>query len=372
MIAAIHVDPNNDGIRVDDKVVFTRWNGVDKQYQVPVTVAPVGQIDISEPNRQVSLSRDPASGSIGVAFINDQKAVRIAISDDEGLNWSLETANLANPSGHLLSNPVLVLNNGVVHLAYFEAEAQCAALDCGQVVYRHRVGKGVFTDATSPVAAGGDVTLAKPISMAVDSTGSAGIAYFSGPPAAGGTVSLLFWRPDGAVTQKISDTGGALIPKPISVSLAFVGDKPRAAFHLPSMAIPTAQLWYASASDTAGATFTPVAMPRNSAGATLEGTQSYQGLAFDSAGKIAIGAYFAQSPVPQQCSGGPKVARSNDGTGFLVCRPDTGGTAIFGFAGQWMNTAFHKPGKITLAFTYESNANPSINNKGGVIVFREP
>ena len=29
--------------------------------------------------------------------------------------------------------------------------------------------------------------------------------------------------------------------------------------------------------------------------------------------------------------------------------------ATFGFAGEWINAAFHKPGKVTLAFTYEKN-----------------
>ena len=368
MIAAIQTDPNNDGKRVDDNLVFTRWNGVDNKYQVPVTVAPVGEIEIGEPNRQVSLTRDPGTGAIGVAFINDQKAVRIAISNDEGLNWSLETATLNPASGHLVSNPVLVLDNGVVHLAYFEAEAQCGAVDCGQVIYRRRVGKAAFSDSLSPVA-GSDVTLAKPIAMAVDSDHKAAVSYFSGVSAPGGTVSLLFWRPDGAVTQKIADSGSAVLTRPVSVSLGFEGNKPRVAYHLGSSAVPAAQLWYAPATESAGTTFAPVDVPRNTAGATMEGTQSYQSLAFDTAGKVAIAAFHNQSPVQNQCTGGPKVARAPAGTStFTVCRPDPAGT--FGFAGEWINVAFHKPGKLTLAFTYETNSNLTI--KGGVIVFREP
>ncbi len=370
MVAAILTDPNNDGVRIDDILVFTRWDGVAKQYQVPVTVGPVGVIEISEPNRQVSLSRDPSTGSIGVAFINDQKQVRIAISNDEGANWSLETATLNGTSGHLVSNPVLVLENGAVHVAYFEAEAQCGATDCGEVIYRHRQGKAAFIDAVSPVAAGGEVTLAKPIALAVDSDRKAALAYFSALSAPGSAVSLLFWRPDGAVTQKVADSGTAVLLKPVSVSLAFEGNKPRLAYHLPSATVANAQLWYAPASDSAGTTFVPADIPRNSAGATFEGTQSYQSLAFDSTGKVAIAAFHNQSPVQQQCTGGPKVARAAAGTStFTVCRADTAGT--FGFAGEWINVAFHKPSKVTLLFTYESNANPNLP-KGGVVVYREP
>jgi hypothetical protein len=372
MIAAISTDPNNDGVRVDDRLVFTRWNGADGgSYQTPVSIATIGQIDVSEPNRQVSLSRDISIGAIGVAFVDDQLHVRLAISNDEGANWSLETPTLNLASGHAVSNPSLVLDNGEVHLAYFEAEVQCGAPECGEIIYRHRVGKAAFSDATSPIGAGSDVTLAKPFALAVDSDHKAAVAYFSGVNAPGATVNLLFWRPDGTTTQKIADSGAAVLVKPISVSLAFEGNKPRVAYHLPSSVTANAQLWYAPATDSAGAAFTPVDIPRNSAGTTLEGTQSYQALAFDSTGRVAIAAFHNQSPIPNQCTGGPKVARAAAGsTTFAVCRADT--TGVFGFAGEWINVAFHKPQKITLAFAYNSVSNPGLGNKGGVIIYREP
>jgi hypothetical protein len=367
MIAAIATDPNNDGVRIDDRLVFTRWNGVEKKYQAPQTVAPIGEIDLSDPNRQVSLSRDPMTGTIGIAFITEQKTVRLALSDDEGLNWSLETVSLDNASGHLLSNPNLVLSKGVLHLGYFEAEAQCAAATCGQVVYRRRTGKAAFSDALSPVTAG-EVSVAKPISLAVDSAGNAGIAYFSGANSAGAALSLLFWRPAGTVTHKIADSAGAAVTAQPSVSLTFAGETPRAAFHLTSASAAMAQLWYAAATDAAGSSFSPVAMPRNSAGTTYEGTQSYQALAIDSAGKIALAGYFIQTPISNPCTGGPKLARSNDGATFAVCRADA--TATFGFAGAWINAAFHAPGKVTLGFAYEIKGNPSA--KPGVVIYRQP
>jgi hypothetical protein len=385
IIAGLYTDPNNDGLRIDDMLVFTRWNGFDKTadggtmtWQPSVTIASVGEIDLTEPNRQVSLSRDPMTGTIGIAYVTETKAVKVALSNDEGVTWSLETVSLTNASSHALSNPAIVLNNGVTHLAYFEAEAPCGTADCGQVIYRKRVGKAAFTDATSPAPSGAEVTLARPFALAVDGTGNAALAYFTGPTgAAGGSVNLLFWRPSGTTTTKIADSMGVAIAKPPSVSLTFSGDLARLAYHLPSSTTVDAPLWYAAAADAAGSSFMLVDIPRNSTlppdGGTTpiyEGTAAFQAIALDSAGKIAVAANHVGPSVNQGCKGGPKVARSSNGTVFTTCRPDTGSNGVFGFAGLWINAAFHKADKLTLAFTYETNSNPSV--KGGVIVFRQP
>ena len=280
--------------------------------------------------------------------------------------------NLPNASSHLLSNPSIVLRNGAIHVAYFEAEAPCGMPECGQVIYRRQAaGATTFTDATSPVPAGTDVTLARPFSLAVDSAGNAGLTYFAGPLAAGaGPVSLLFWRPSGTTTTQVADSGPGLIPRTSSVSLTFSDANPRVAYHLPLSTSVTGQLWYGAATDAMGSTFTRVEIPRNSAGSTFEGTSSFQAIALDPTGKLAIAASHVGPSVDQGCKGGPKVARSSDGTTFVTCRPDTGSNGVFGFAGLWMNAAFHKADKLTLAFTYETNANPLVT--GGVIVFRQP
>ena len=72
--------------------------------------------------------------------------------------------------------------------------------------------------------------------------------------------------------------------------------------------------------------------------------------------------FFYHSNIGKEIVGIVEVTRQS--------RPEMGGTATFGFAGEWINVAFHKPGKITLAFSYGNNSNPTI--KGGVVVFREP
>lgn len=388
MFAAIYTDPNNDGNRIDDQLVFSRWNGLDKTadggtlgYQPTVTIATIGEIDVTEPNRPVSLARDPSTGTIGVAFVTELKTIRIATSADEGVTWSLETASLANPAMHKLAYPVLAMADNVTHLAYVETDVQgaCAAADCGQVVYRKRTGKAAFADVISPANAGTELTQAMPIAMALDSAGNPGLAYFVGPA----PVSALFWRPTApAVTHKVGDSGGAPIVRTPSVALTFAGGtNGKVAYHLPSLvtdggvaadggtAVADAQLVYGAASDAAGTTWTAVGIPRNGILPTLEGTQWFQAIAVDSAGKIAIAANHQSGAVPQQCTGGPKVATSTDGTTFTTCRAEGGATATWGFAGTWINAGFHKTGKLTLAFT---NENPSHPLKAGVIVYRQP
>src|SRR5262245_299441 len=56
MIAAIVVDPNSDGVYADNRLVFTRWDGVAKAFSTPVTIEIVGDIDVNDPNRPVSLA----------------------------------------------------------------------------------------------------------------------------------------------------------------------------------------------------------------------------------------------------------------------------------------------------------------------------
>src|SRR5205814_57406 len=84
MIAALVVDPNGDGVYADNRLVFTRWNGTDGGFwQAQVTVEVLGDIDVSHPNRQVSLARSESSGVIGVAYVNEGGAVRYGHSEDE-------------------------------------------------------------------------------------------------------------------------------------------------------------------------------------------------------------------------------------------------------------------------------------------------
>lgn len=366
MLAAINVDPNGDGVFQDNTLVFTRWDGTARAFEAPRPVEVVGEIDLSHPNRQVSLARDADSGQLGIAYLKSDGNVRLAISNDEGANWTLETATAPSSVGHALSNPQLLLKGGKVWLAYFDATARVSQ---GGVIVRQRTGSSAFTEATAPLLASNDGNPPGPLAMALDAAGNPGLAYFhvnqTDP-----TVALAFWRPGAGAATKVADSaltandGGT--PLQPSVSLAFSGELPRVAYHLRTAA-PDTQLWFAAATDAAGTSWgAPVAIPRNGSTGALEGTQWYQALAVDGT-KAAIAANFAAGP-PAQICGGPKLSKSADGASFTTCAPDS--VRTFGRAGEFPSLWHHAPGKLTLLFNYESRANPSIG--GGVVLWREP
>jgi hypothetical protein len=370
MLAAINVDPNGDGVFQDNVLVFTRWNGASRAFEAARSVEVVGEIDVSHPNRQVSLARDVESGRIGIAYVKTGGAIRLAISDDEGANWTLETATAASSVGHALSNPQLALKGGKVWLAYFDSAAGPQSQP--DIVVRTRTSGAAFTDSKAPLPGSYDEVAAGPLALALDSTGAPGLAYFM-RRAADPTVGLFFWRPaqNGATAWAIADSantsndGGT--PRQPSVSLAFSGDLPRVAYHLVTTD-PDAQVWFASSSANDGSAFSNrVAIPRNGSPGALEGTQWYQAIAVEGA-KVAIVANFASGPAPQIC-GGPKLAKSNDGTSFTTCAPDN--QRLFSRSGEFPSLMHHAPGKLTLLFNYESRANPSLPG-GGVVLWREP
>jgi hypothetical protein len=353
MIAALVVDPNGDGVFDDNRLVFTRWDGVAHVYQAPVTVEVVGNIDVTHPKRQVSLARDASTNRLGVAYIKESGALRFGWSDDEGAHWSLMT--IAMDPNTVPSNPVLAMRAGERDIAYVHG---------GEVRNDKNTGG---TDLDMPMTTTAAVDW--PIAMALPSAGDPAVVYFSADDAG---VTLLYQH--SPVAQVITTTT-ATIDKAPSVSLDLTGDVPHVAYHLPSATNPDGQLWYAKAVDTSGTSWsTPVAMPRNGPPGMLDGTQWYQAIAVQMPNTPwVVGNFQNRTAVTAQQCGGPKLGLSSDGSNWMVCHPPEGGGPLvhtFDFAGWWLNMASHKSGKVTIAFDYETRTNPLIG--GGVLVYRQP
>jgi hypothetical protein len=368
-------DPNGDGQRADTRVVFTRWNGESKAFEMVKTIEVVGEIDLSHPNRQVSVARDPMTGRIGVAYVKAGAGIRYAFSDDEGANFSLSTVG-QDPGAGDSSNPVLALRNGTSHVAYVTSTEQ--------VLYRTRSGStGTFSEATAPITAG-QASAFGPIAMVLDSAGAPGVAYFTKGASLRGT--LAFWRPSTTTATAITDSDMTDVVMPNtrrpSVSLVFVGTTPRVAFHLlradpvvgmggaEPMTDSNPELWTSVASDAAGTSWSPpVGMPRtgNMVAMRFNSTRWYQGLAVHPNGSVTIaGAYLANGTTNTLCAGSPKIATSTTGTSFMTCVPM--GTPYTGQAGEWLSLHSHAPNKVTMTFFYEQ----PVMMRNQIVLYREP
>ncbi|MBX7096583.1 MAG: hypothetical protein K1X89_02630 [Myxococcaceae bacterium] len=368
MLAYLDADPNGDGVELDSQVAFTRWNGVDKRFQVPVVIGTVGAVAHAAPLQQVSLARDPVKGTLGVLFVHSMPAVKLALSTDEGATWNIET--VSDTGSAKVSNPQLALYDGAIHAAWFDGEGRCTSGNaCGAVKYRTRTLTTAFSAAVlAPNLSDTASQFDAPFAMALGPTHAPALAYFgSADPLT--TLNVIYWAPPSTSATKVTDSGSVTDftgnRKP-SLSLAFKGANPSVGYHLLRQADPEGLLWYQSS--TAGSAWTtPISMPRTSSVAGAEITRLFQALAISSSGKIALVGNFAANPQQQQC-GGPKLSLSTDGTTFTTCSPDKG--HLLNFAGEHVTAAYGSDNKLTLAFSYPTIGNPDA--KAGLVLWRDP
>lgn len=354
LIAATFQDPNGDGNYDDNRVVFTRWDGVAKAFTELKTIEVVGGAAALEGDRDVSIARDASTGRIVIAYVKPQtNTVRLAVSDDEGANFSLSTVD-DEVHAALDSNPSVAARDGVIHLAFLQGSS---------LVYRSKTGSAAWVDA-SPA---GITVGPRPLSLAVDSAGDAAVAFFV--PVAGTSADLAFWRVGGTanVVASADQFDVTVSGRQPSVSLTFDGTTPHLAYHLQKADAPDAtQLWYLKATDSGSTWAAPVAIPRNSSSPTdFHATRYYQAIAVEADGKVSIAAPWSFTGTQINCNG-PKLARSNDGASFMTCSP--AGSPIQR-GGDYVSLWSHKPGKLTLIFFYD-NPN-SLSIKPGIVMWRE-
>lgn len=357
-------------------VYFVRWDPGTGAWGTPVKVDTVGPVFSNAPLRHTAVAFDASTGVIAVAYgrFNTRTPPRnelvysthLALSTDGGRTFTTE---LVSERQDMTSGseeaylPALKLAGGRTHLAYFQRWQRCTSgsgSDCHAAWYVTRTGNtGAFTRTLAPLTTGTAGNRALPLSLALDSQGNPGLAYFLGETA-GNNTTLAFWRPGSATAVAVFDSAGVQNDAP-ALSLAFAGVAPRVVAALDAVANPTADLRFSSSAD--GVTWTaPVLVPRDGG----QNVSSYVALSI-AGGATALAAYNGGGSSAGTC-GAPKLSRSADLTTWTTCGVDK--ATLDSGAGRYVNLAHTAAGKLVMAFHYPVTTNAAV--PAGVVVWREP
>ena len=317
--AFIWDDPNNNGNRGINPLLFRSWNRAQYQWNPVVKIGVVG--DVATGGRTVtSLAYDSSANTFAAASEtadpNGGTDIQLFVSSDGGATWSAKSTISGSDSE---MGPSLALASGNIYLAYM-TDGHGLAYVTGKL-------SAAATTWTSKADPGGsnNTTLSHTApSLALDSTGNPGIAYFvenpNGPAEYNPT--LYFWRP--AVTGspvKVLDNQ-AHGQDDSCVKLVFHGTNPRVLVWLdrgdgPPGEEDSAGVHFAHSED-GGLTWKPPAVVPPDGNAT---TDHPFDVAVDSKGNVAAafgqnGSYGDDS---HHCPGGPRLSFSTDLTNFTTC-----------------------------------------------------
>lgn len=117
--AYLILDASNDRDTSSAEVDVVSWNRATDQWNPPVRVDIVGEVNINGTRRGFSLAVDPGSHRFGIAYMVGLRELRIAWSDDRGSTWTRQTVQ-RDPQ-RTFEEPSLALANGRAFLAYHDS-----------------------------------------------------------------------------------------------------------------------------------------------------------------------------------------------------------------------------------------------------------
>ena len=336
-------------------IYFVSWSRAQYRWNAPVLVAMVNDIRVGAPQINISLARDPVNNTFGLAYSvgNDLLRLDLSLSTDGGATWTRQT--IADNQGFQLQAVSLALYGGAGHIVY---------TGFNRLVYStgsQTIPPARWPQTPVPLPPGLAGAPRPAFSLAIDNTGTPGLAFWASP-ARGDNSVLGYWKPGSLNSVAVADTNSN-VNGLIGCDLTFFGVQPRIAMFA---ARDTTSSWvWTSQSNDAGVTWSPPANVPQDARALIGGFVS---IAAGSKGQGAVVADLAGGSLAGMQCGLPKLARSPDFTTWTTCSP-TGSqtpevTPAFGriaFAGNDM---------LYLAF---QNSNFDLAGvKNGVVLWHEP
>lgn len=355
--AFVYDDPAGTGDTTKDQVLFVNWNRAATKWNAPVAVATVGDIATIF-HSSLSLAFDSSTGVWGIASeVAATSAIAVYTSND-GVAWTLKRTFTA---ANALYGPSLAMAGGNVYLAYN------GGLSNPKFVTGKETDAGTnWTATTAPSVAGVDYPDDAAPSLALDSSGAPGIAYWCADKSNDYDQILLFWRPT-AGTAPVTVMTSNNQQTDTFVNLRYFALNPRVAVYVlrsDSEGYNGTGVHFAQSND-GGATWTnPVLIPPDG-----QSTTDYPlDLAFNSLGNGAI--VFGQNGGNGSAlCGNPKLAVSTDLTTWKTCTlSNDPALNNFGPFPGAVQDAYGANDKLMVAW-WESN-DTGIGT--GIILYREP
>ena len=355
--AWIYYNPSGNDNAADSQLLFRSWNRAQYAWNPIVKIAVVGDA-ASYSRNTVSLAYDAGANTWAAASETGLGLnLKLFFSTDGGVTWAAKTTFQFGQS--FAYGPSLAMASGNIYMA-FVVDNQGVKYVTG----RQSADPATWTTKAAPLAAGTDIAFSglHP-SLALDSSGAPGVAYWVPDTSDGYNRILLFWKPSGSATPvRVLDSQGQQSDE-VAVKMVFAGLNPRILVYTARKDSDFGVGVHFVRSDNGGASWLqPVVIPPDGASST-----DYPfDLAIDSQGRGAIG--FGQNGGSGNTTcGQPKLARSDDLVKWTTC--SAGPLDVTGnFTGY--------PGAIQLLFGgndklyyawQEANATPN-----GIYLYREP
>ena len=355
--AFIWEDPNADNDYSDTAVLFRSWNRAQYTWNPVVKVGVI--TDSATTFRQsVSLAYDASASTWGIAAEhNDDGSLDLFVSSD-GATWTKKkNFSYGNDSTYV---PSLALAGGNVYLAFVRNYAGLQ-----YVTGKLSADPATWNTQQAPVPSGTE--MADPgstISLALDSAGNPGIAYFAPDSVQSYNEILLFWRP-GNQPVIVSDSQNTQTGA--SSKLVYYGLNPRILFYLyRADADDSGDGDHYVQSNDGGKTWqAPVLIPPDGHSSTDYPFDMTVG----SQGQIAIG--FGQNGGSGDATcPNPKLALSTDGVHFTTCA--IAGQDVLNDFGPYpsaIQVAYG--GNDKLYYLWWSDEGNSADDSG-IVMYREP
>jgi uncharacterized protein (TIGR03437 family) len=352
--AFVFYDPNTDSNPVDTRIEFRSWNrALYKWNDIVHAVTNVGDIATTF-HMTISLAFDASNNTFAIANETETGTIQLWVSTDGGTTWTRKNTLDVSANSASLTSPSLALNNGTVHLAYVHTADGMKYLT-GQLSAAPATWITRTEPANSSLSPADESTT---ISLALDSNGNPGIAWFADDQKVSYNRVVQYWRP-GSAPVRVMDSQGRQSDN-VAVKLAYNGLNPRVLAELQRTDGDFGVLLHSARSDNGGATWnSPVVIPPDGDSST-----DYPfDLAVDSRGN-GIAAFGQNSGSGDTVCGWPKVSRTTDFVTWKTCDVVNDVTVTGNY------TVI--PGSIQLRFGGNDKIYMLWWDDAGILMYREP